>query len=159
MEFHHFKNLKRHGVYRIYSREIPGWLIEEKHFTDGIIDGRCREWDEKGNLVKDDTFELGFLPPVFRYTGKESSGITLHRSGQGVTYARAPNAPEVSEIKVGMTMEEVSNLLKIDFSPSQGLMFWHYQIDEYLHIKFKDNKVSELRTGPNGVHPGFNRER
>jgi hypothetical protein len=150
-EFCHFKDRKRHGLARRYYRENLTQILEEKHFTDGVIDGRSRQWDERGQILRDETYELGFLPPVIRYTGKESSGVVLHRSEEGVSYS---TAPVVSQVRIGMTVQEVSDLLKVDFSPFQGLMFHFFRADEFLFVGFKDGRVSELRTGPNGVTPG-----
>jgi hypothetical protein len=58
-DFWHYKDGKRHGVFRRFytSRNgIAGRQREEKHFTNGVVDGRWREWDETGKLVKDENF-------------------------------------------------------------------------------------------------------
>jgi len=153
VEFSHCRNGKRHGLHRRYFRENPRQLREEKHFTDGVIDGRCREWDENGKVISDVVFKRGLIPPIVHYKGKGRSGVILHRDEYGATYSGAPMV--VGAVKVGMTTQQVSDLLKVDFSPVQGLFFPTYYIDMYLSIGFSDGKVSEIRTGHNGVCVGL----
>jgi len=148
VEWAHYWHGKQHGTYRRYFRSDPKQLREEKQFTKGVIDGRSREWNEKGEVLKDVMFDMGLILPIIRYKGKGTSGIVAHRSTDGVTYS---NAPAVGKVEVGMTVQEVSELLKVDFSPTQGLMFMFYQKDRYLHIGFKDAKVDCVSTGHNGV--------
>ena len=50
-----------------------------------------------------------------------------------------------------MTVQEVSELLKVDFSPTQGIFFPCFSADIYLSIHFKDNRVSKINTGQNGT--------
>ena len=49
-----------------------------------------------------------------------------------------------------MTTEQVSGLLKVDFSPTSGIHFPTYFLDQYLHVAFKDGKVTAVRSGHNG---------
>ena len=64
VEFYHLRNRKRHGVYQRHFKTNPKRLREVKHYTDGVVDGRWRQWNEDGELTRDDTFELGFIPPL-----------------------------------------------------------------------------------------------
>ncbi len=146
--FRHFKDGKPHGLERRYysGREEPPRL--EKHYVNGVPNGRKREWDADGTLVTDIKFERGLIPPIVRYAGKGTSGVQMRRHEDGVYYA---GAPSVGRVKVGMTTKEVSELLKVDFSPASGIHFPTYHLDLYLHIAFEDGKVSALKTGHNGV--------
>jgi hypothetical protein len=148
IQFNHFKDGKIHGLYREYFESEPDQLRVEKSFADGIIDGRWREWDIGGLPVRDDTYSMGLITPIVRYKGSDTNGATIHRSRNGASYS---NFRRVGQIKVGMTTEEVSGLLKADFSPKQGVMFLAYQLDQYLFIGFKDDRVSVIRRGHNGV--------
>ncbi len=155
VEFGHFNDRKRHGLYRRYYADDPDQLREEKQFTNGVVDGRWRKWNEKGEIIYDQTFEMGLVPPVVHYQGKEPGPIVIRRDENGATYSMHP---VVNGIKVGMTVQEVSDLLKVDFSPTGGLMFLFYQRDQYLSVSFKDGKVSVLHTGHNGVCLGLRRD-
>ena len=153
VRFQHFRDRKAHGLERRYymDRENPPRF--ERHFTDGVVDGRARMWDEDGKLVSEVTYESGLITPIVRYTGKGSSGIRVYRTREGVAYSASR---AVQLVKVGMTTEQVSELLKVDFSPTSGIHFPTYYIDQYLHIAFRDGKVSAITIGHNGICIGPN---
>ncbi len=146
--FGHYKDRQHHGLERRYytnRRDPPRF---EKHYTDGVVDGVAREWDKDGKLVSHVNYESGLIPPIVRYTGKGSAGIKMYRTQDGVNYV---GSPAVTNIKLGMTTEQVSEVLKVDFSPASGIHFPTFHLDLYLHIAFKDGKVSAVKTGHNGI--------
>lgn len=149
VEFRHYKNRKSHGLYRRWYRDKPDQLREEKHFATGVIHGRSRAWNEDGVVKQDVTYDQGMIPPVRRYTGNGTSGITVHRNERGVSYDGSLFSED--DVRVGMTIDEVVQLLKVDVSEKSGIHFPTYHVDMYLHIAFKDGKVSEVSTGHNGV--------
>jgi hypothetical protein len=52
---------------------------------------------------------------------------------------------------VGMTIEDVRQRLKLDFSPASGILFPYYTRNTYLHVGFANGRVSGIRTGDNSV--------
>jgi hypothetical protein len=149
--FVHFLDRQHHGLQRRHydsHRDPPRF---EKHFRRGVIDGLSREWDRNGKLVKETKFESGLIPPIVRYQGddKGKAGVIPHSGRDGVSYQSVSAA--AAKIKVGMTTQQVSEIVKVDFSPASGIHFPTYGLDSFLHIAFKDGKVSAITTGHNGI--------
>ena len=146
--FQHFLDRKLHGLERRYhtDREAPPRF--EKLYTLGVIDGGFREWNDAGKLVRDVKYESGLIPPIVRYVGQGTSGVRLIRTSDGAMYTAAP---AVAQVKIGMTTDQVSQLLKVDFSPTSGIHFPTYHLDQYLHVAFKNGVVSAITRGHNGI--------
>ena len=49
-----------------------------------------------------------------------------------------------------LTVWEVSEILKADFSPTRGILFDYYTADTSLAVMFQDGRVAALRFGHNG---------
>jgi hypothetical protein len=90
---------------------------------------------------------------IIRYTGPESDVTVVHRNEYGASYSSSSEV--MNALQVGMTNQEVSDILKADFAPSQGIMFRFYSKDTYLHVGFENGRVSELRRGHNGICLGL----
>lgn len=98
---------------------------------------------------RDDCFSVKLPFPVVRYQGLQSPVARMQCYGGKVRYYAPWDV--ASKIKVGMTANEVSNLLRVDFSESAGIFFPMYLTDAYLYVGFEDGRVSKLKTGHNGV--------
>jgi hypothetical protein len=152
-EFRWYRDGKRTGVSRKYSMETRELLVEESFWRNGLRNGPSRQWDADGDLMDEADYEDGLIVPVIRYSGEEPGLVTVYRSEFGVDYD-AP-ASIMNAFKVGMSTDEVSGILKLDFSEGTGIRFPSYSIDRYLHIAFQDGKISSITTGWNGVCPEF----
>lgn len=84
--------------------------------------------------------------PVVRYVGTAFSRFRIFRSEYGITYDGPARAFEV-----GMTVREVSEILRLDFSEGSGLHFRFYGLDTFLHVAFENGRVSDISTGWNGL--------
>lgn len=49
-----YKNGKKHGLHRKYNYET-GKLLEEEHYTDGVVNGICRRYHENGKIYEEYT--------------------------------------------------------------------------------------------------------
>lgn len=139
----------RDGVSLEYYRHNPRQVRRETTWRRGVRDGPQRTWSEDGRLVEQIAYEDGFVAPVARYAGPppEKPIATVHKGEMGVFY-RA-NVPLDGLFRVGMTVQEAMEVLRLDFSPTEGILFPFYRPDRYLHIAFADGKISAIRTGDN----------
>ncbi|MCZ6690607.1 MAG: hypothetical protein O7H41_13505 [Planctomycetota bacterium] len=85
---------------------------------------------------------------VVRYMGAPSDVTTVYPGEWGPTYESSMQV--MLSIKVGMTVWEVSEILKADFSPTRGIWFDYYRADTYLAVMFQDGRVAARRFGHNG---------
>ena len=76
---------------------------------------------------------------IVRYTGPDSDMTGIHRHEYGASYSSPPEV--MNAIEVGMTIQEVSEILTADFSPSRGIMFRHDTRETYLHVELEDGRV------------------
>lgn len=149
-KFAHYRNGKKEGVSRTFYRHKPSQLKEEAHWKHGLRHGPTRKWDHGGKLTSDVLYEEAFIAPVVRYRGNEPSRGRIHQSEFGVSYSASPQI--MDGLKVGMTTDETSELLKLDFSEESGIRFDFYKPDTYLHVVFKNGRIADRRMGHNGVH-------
>ncbi len=85
---------------------------------------------------------------IVRFTGPpcgDQSRILLHMDG---TVSYWSTKAVADSIRVGMTSSEVSEILKADFSPENGIFFPYYDSFLTLNIEFEDGKVSNLDKRP-----------
>ena len=147
--FYRFKDGKTDGLHCRWHRENPQQMKTSTLYQNGARHGRHREWSVNGKLLHDWTFDDGLLAPVVRYTGGKKSKAKMVRAG-GMALYSAPRSL-MDKIRVGMTSREVSQVLKLDFSETQGIYFHSYSIDSFLNVSFKDGKVAKRSQGHNGV--------
>lgn len=147
--FAHYRNGKKEGVSRTFYRHKPSQLKEEAHWKHGLRHGPTRKWDLDGKLASDVPYEEAFIAPVVRYRGNAPSRALVHQSEFGVSYSASREI--MDGLKVGMTTDETSELLKLDFSEESGIRFNSYRPDTYLHVVFKNGRITERRMGHNGV--------
>jgi hypothetical protein len=142
---------KREGVARDYYRSKPGQMREETHWHNGVRHGLSSTFAEDGQPLATVEYEHGFIAPVVRYHGPPADHplATIYRNEHGVFYKAA--GPLETVFRVGMTIDEVRDRLRLDFSPASGLRFPFYTPDAYLHIAFADGRVSAIRRGSNAV--------
>jgi hypothetical protein len=148
-QFGWFKNGKRTGLSKTYYRREPDQIEEEIHFLDGVRHGPYRKWDPNGTLVSEFIYEEGFIPPIIRYHGQEKPVAKIYKSDDRISYG-APR--EIMDaLKVGMTTQEVSEFLRLDFSEATGIFFPCYSMDTYLKVIFEDGKIAHLESAWNGI--------
>lgn len=148
-QFQWFKKGKRRGLSRTYYTRDPHQIEEEIHFLDGVRHGAYRQWDPNGTLISEVIYEEGFIPPIIRYQGQQKPVARLLKTDDRLLYS-APSEI-MNALKVGMSTDEVSQLLKLDFSEATGIFFPHYSIDRYLKVIFEDGKIADLEIAWNGV--------
>lgn len=159
----HWRNGIRHGGCRRWDPE--GKLRSEIVYEDGLIAPvvhyrpRSRPGKARGPAGSG---KVGRPPVASGERGQSAKYANLargqfprfsqiHRTQFGVHYSASPDIMDA--LKVGMSTEKVSELLGLDFSERTGIRFNFYSIDTYLHISFKDGRISGRETGPNGIHP------
>ncbi len=154
-----YRDGRKDGVSREYYRHKPSQLREEINWRRGSRHGICRRFDEDGKLLEQTMYEDGFVVPVLRYRGPPATQpiAQLYRNEGGVFYRAL--GPIESELKVGMTEQQVQERLKLDFSPAGGIHFPFYTRDLYLHIAFADGRISSIRMGRAGVCYDLKRKR
>lgn len=138
-----------HGVSCEFYRHKPEQLRRETRWRNGVRHGPQRTWSEDGTLSGEVMYEDGFVAPVVRYTGPppDKPLFTLHKTEMGVFYSAAGSIEGL--FRPGMSIEQVMEILKLDFSPAEGILFPFYRPDRYLHIGFAGGRVSNIRTGDN----------
>src|SRR5205823_2081193 len=72
-EFSRNESGRKTGVSGSYFQEKPDQPREQSDWHNGLRHGISRQWDTRGNLVSKAVYEDGFLAPVVRYRGKETS--------------------------------------------------------------------------------------
>jgi hypothetical protein len=142
----HYRSGKKEGVERDFASD--GRLREEIYWNDGLRHGPSREWGEVG-AFSEILYEEGFVAPVIRSPGPPAGGFTLHKSELGVTYEGPDRV--IRRFEIGMPVSEVSKILRLDLSERTGLHFPFYRIDTFLHVSFENGRVSDIRTGWNGI--------
>ena len=128
-----------------------------------MLHGRLRTWGLDGEPVRDVMIDRGLEPPIVRYERDEADvdadveagdpprvGVAQFVRRDEVQYQCFDRAV-VESIEIGMTAGAVAAILKVDFSLKTGVRFPSWTIDTYLHIAFEDGRVSDIRTGHNGV--------
>lgn len=146
--FAHFKNGKKEGLSCIYTTN-EAQLREESQWHAGLRHGRTRIWDHAGILESDLVYEDGLITPIIHHVGAQQPQAEVFRSEFGVDYS-APREI-VDQLLVGMNTNDVSNLIRTDFSERSGLTFNFYGFETRLQIVFKDGKISERKETWNGT--------
>jgi hypothetical protein len=144
---------KKDGVSREYFRHKPQQLREEITWRTGVRNGTSRSWDEDGKPTADVLYDDGFIAPVFRYRGTATTRpATAYNNERGEKFYSSPAGIKINELlKVGMTAQEVSDTLKVDFSEKSGITFPFFTRTLMLRITFADGKIASMRTGDNSV--------
>ena len=140
-EFSRSEAGRKSGVSGSYFQEKLDQPREQSHWHNGLRHGPTRQWDRSGKLMSEVVYENGFLPPVVRYRGKETSRAKLHQTEDNNSYEA--DRELMDALKVGLTIAEVSELLKLDFSEADGIHFPRYEERTALHISFEKGRIAE----------------
>jgi hypothetical protein len=143
-----FLDAEPDGVARRFDART-GRKRQEVEWKKAVRDGWARSWREDGSLEHEVHYQDGLALPIVHYEGKPGEA-TVYRKGERAFYS---SPREVTQsIREGMTAAEVSQILKLDFSLSQGVVFPSYRCEEALHVEFQDGRVSRVYELPNGAH-------
>jgi len=155
IDWGHFRNGKRIGLRRKFFRSKSDQIREGIRYVDGVRDGLYREFNRDGTIVRELLFRDGLIAPVVKPNAnrpgsdKELPTTAISISDNDVSYIALH--PVIDRIKVGMTAQEVADILGARISPAMGVMFETYHKDMYLAIVFENGRVSAINTGHNGV--------
>jgi len=146
-----YRASRRDGIAREFYRHNPEQVREQTTWRDGLRDGLLRRWDEDGRLTAEIRYEEGFIAPVMRCRAAPTTRpvASLYRNENGVFYTA--HAKIEGLVKVGMSSEQVMQVLQVDFSEKSGITFPFYTRTRLLHIGFADGKVATIRTGDNST--------
>ncbi len=115
-----YVNGKKEGMAHEYYRHKPQQIREEIPWHEGMRDGLARRWGEDGTPLSEMRYEQGFIAPVLRYRGAATTRpvASIYRTERGVFYTAHAKIDDL--VKVGMSAQQVSEILKVDFSEAPG---------------------------------------
>jgi hypothetical protein len=130
----------RWGPEQEYGRS--GELRSEASFVAGLLHGPARYCPTAGSPCRVLHYDHGLLEPVVHYRGHEKPRIERVKPVvDGTVHFYSGDHSLFGRIVVGMTTEELSKLLRTDFS-ERGLRLGGYRCDYDFVVEFAQGRVS-----------------